>query len=301
MKCMILISLLAALALLPACSSKGSAGDDDDVGTGADSDADSDTDVDSDTDTDSDSDTDSDADTDSDTDTGSETDTYPPETVCLDFDEVDAPQAAIYTVALRDEYEDLGILFEGDGLNGGGVLDVSEGWGPVTGYSGSNALAFASCVVYSNYGQSCAPETLIFSEPVSFVGMRVGRKTTPVNNPEDTDFGPEVKAELNGCCSSMDQGCDGCTCEECVFDVSPWCSSTEWDNGCTHDCVDCGQYCGNNLLELTAFDSSDAVVDTSTLLVSTTLTEIHVGGAGIASVKVDVSALAWMVDDICFY
>ncbi|MBW2278692.1 MAG: hypothetical protein JRF63_14470 [Deltaproteobacteria bacterium] len=77
MKHLILLSLLTALALLPACSSKDSPDDDDnDTGADADTDTDSDSDTDTDSDTDSDTDADSDSDTDSDTDADSDTDTY---------------------------------------------------------------------------------------------------------------------------------------------------------------------------------------------------------------------------------
>jgi uncharacterized protein YkwD len=67
----VLLSLLAALALLPACYSSSSSGNDDDSDT--DADTDSDTDADTDSDSGSDLDTDSDSDSDSDSDTGSDT------------------------------------------------------------------------------------------------------------------------------------------------------------------------------------------------------------------------------------
>jgi len=74
-KHLVLIALLTALALLPACysSSSSSSDDDTDTGTGSDTDTDTDTDADSDSDADADTDTDTDTDTDSDSDTDSST------------------------------------------------------------------------------------------------------------------------------------------------------------------------------------------------------------------------------------
>lgn len=68
MKHLALISLLAAVALLPACQ-KSSSGGSGSTDTDTDADTDSDTDVDSDTDSDSDTDTDTDSDSDTDGDT----------------------------------------------------------------------------------------------------------------------------------------------------------------------------------------------------------------------------------------
>jgi hypothetical protein len=59
----------------------------------------------------------------------------------------------------------------------------------------------------------------------------VGGKCTAVNNDP-------------GCVPTPTPGCDGCACEQCVFDMDPYCEATAWDGLCVSECIDqCGQDC----------------------------------------------------------
>jgi hypothetical protein len=130
----LLIWLLLALALLPACANSSSSGEeiDTDTGTGTDSDTDVDTDIDTDTDsdtdgdtdtdTDVDTDTDTDADSDSDTDADSDADTEEDTLECVDDDSdwwcasIDCDDSDSSVFPNQDEIPDNGVDDDCDGL-----------------------------------------------------------------------------------------------------------------------------------------------------------------------------------------
>ena len=45
----------------------------------------------------------------------------------------------------------------------------------------------------------------------------------------------------DGCMAWEFPGCEGCTCQECVCNMDPYCCDTQWDNICVDECqIDCG-------------------------------------------------------------
>jgi len=86
----------------------------------------------------------------------------------IDFDDVDAPCGFGSTPQLSAEYEGLGVLFEGPQDPSGGVILNACGNFGVTGYSGSNFLAF------NVTGVSTVTETIWFADPVGTVSLQAG-------------------------------------------------------------------------------------------------------------------------------
>ncbi len=99
--------------------------------------------------------------------------------VLIDFDDVVAPCRFDDTRALRDEYLDRGVRFRGAGpLDGGAVLHWCSAFS-VTGYSGTNFLAFFTGGEYFGGGLEQYPETIEFVQPVVSVRMLVGSGIHP--------------------------------------------------------------------------------------------------------------------------
>lgn len=44
----------------------------------------------------------------------------------------------------------------------------------------------------------------------------------------------------NGCVATPYPGCGGCSCEECVCSMAPWCCDAMWDDLCVEFCYECG-------------------------------------------------------------
>jgi hypothetical protein len=236
----------------------------------------SDTDADSDTgeDTGTDQPTEPDTGEDTDPDTSIDTGTGPPEEVCIDFDESPQPCAFMNAQALRDEYEDLGVVFSGDGPDdGGAVLDECGGFG-VTGHSSPNFLAFNCDTELSDDGIPCPPEIIEFATPKSQVRFSAGSDVTGElfitaydSTDEIVDFQTlEIESEMSeaqisgaditeviieventtpppGCVPSDDPGCDGCDCEVCVCAELVECCWMEWSWSCVLQCAECGESC----------------------------------------------------------
>ena len=98
--------------------------------------------------------------------------------VVIDFDELPQPPDFNKTVALRDEYAELGVTFTGlFPLDGGALLDQESNFG-VSGYSAPNFLAFNCNGHLSDGGIPRAPERLTFSSLVSSVQINVGSGTS---------------------------------------------------------------------------------------------------------------------------
>jgi hypothetical protein len=92
--------------------------------------------------------------------------------VAINFE--NAPTAAMFvnTQRLTNQYAGVGVVFQGPGgLDGGAVVNTNGGW-PLTGYSGSNFLAFNTNATLNGGGVPRGPETLLFSPPVSSVTLR---------------------------------------------------------------------------------------------------------------------------------
>lgn len=95
--------------------------------------------------------------------------------VLIDFDDVVAPCLFMQTIPLRTEYLPLGVNFTGPApLDGGAILDACSNFF-VTGYSGSNFLAFNNTAAgYLTGGFAQTPETISFTSPVAAVSLLVG-------------------------------------------------------------------------------------------------------------------------------
>jgi len=44
----------------------------------------------------------------------------------------------------------------------------------------------------------------------------------------------------DGCVTTPFPGCNGCSCEECVCDMDPYCCEAQWDGICVDECYECG-------------------------------------------------------------
>ena len=92
----------------------------------------------------------------------------------INFDDVAAPANFIQTMPLTNQYAALGVIFAGPGgLDGGAILN-SNGDFQVTGFSGSNFLAFNANSTLSDGGVPRGPETISFSQPQSSVSLLAG-------------------------------------------------------------------------------------------------------------------------------
>lgn len=98
----------------------------------------------------------------------------PPGYKVVDFDDMPAPCLFDLAVAVRTEYETVGVTFEGQNLvDGGAVLDSCSGFS-VTGFSGTNFLAFNKNALLQDGGTPTSPETLLFDQAVSDLQLNVG-------------------------------------------------------------------------------------------------------------------------------
>ncbi len=97
-----------------------------------------------------------------------------PAEVLIDFDDVSAPCVFVETTALRDAYLPLGVRFFGPDVPGGGAVLNSCSNFSVTGFSGSNFLAFNAGTNLLGGGVPATPETLRFVSPVSAVSVLAG-------------------------------------------------------------------------------------------------------------------------------
>ncbi|MDP8206247.1 MAG: carboxypeptidase regulatory-like domain-containing protein, partial [Candidatus Electryonea clarkiae] len=96
----------------------------------------------------------------------------------LDFDDDDRPSSFNQITALRDDYEELGITFEGpDDDDGGGVLNQAGGF-RVTGHSEPNFLAFNTNSGFSDDGIPRGPETIRFEEDVISFQIDAGHSSS---------------------------------------------------------------------------------------------------------------------------
>jgi hypothetical protein len=94
--------------------------------------------------------------------------------VFINFDDVVAPCSFSQQNPLRNEYQALGVVFEGPApLDGGAILDECGNFG-VNGHSSPNFLAFNCNAGMANGGTPRSPETLIFTDPVAEVSLLAG-------------------------------------------------------------------------------------------------------------------------------
>ena len=92
----------------------------------------------------------------------------------INFDDVTAPCVFTETIALTNEYSDLGLVFSGSGGNdGGAILDECVS-GSIAGYSSPNFLAFDTSASLSDGGGPRGPETIKFNSPVTYVKINAG-------------------------------------------------------------------------------------------------------------------------------
>lgn len=101
--------------------------------------------------------------------------------VLIDFDDVFAPCVFVETVPLRDQYLLQGVRFlGGPGTDGGAILNACGNFS-VTGYSGTNFLAFngiAYPTFVSDYN-AALPQEIHFTVPVAAVSVRAGSAWGP--------------------------------------------------------------------------------------------------------------------------
>jgi len=101
--------------------------------------------------------------------------------VLIDFDDVFAPCVFGETTPLRDQYLLQGVRFlGGPGTDGGAILNACGNFS-VTGYSGTNFLAFngiAPPSFESDYNPAL-PEEFLFTVPVAAVSVRAGSGLGP--------------------------------------------------------------------------------------------------------------------------
>jgi hypothetical protein len=90
----------------------------------------------------------------------------------INFDNGIAPEAFIYTEALRDEYASQGVHFYGpDESEGGGIYDGGAILESVYARSHPNVLAFNSSALYPTFGSAKGPETITFDTPMASVSI----------------------------------------------------------------------------------------------------------------------------------
>ena len=92
----------------------------------------------------------------------------------LNFDGSPAPCVFLETVALTDQFSNLGVTFSGPGGDDGGAVLDQCGNFSVTEFSSPNFLAFNIGAVYPNGGVPRGPETLRFAQPVASVRINGG-------------------------------------------------------------------------------------------------------------------------------
>ena len=115
----------------------------------------------------------------------------PPDAIVIDFDAFPAPCGFNRATALRDEFVDLGVFFDGPGeLDGGAILDECGSF-DVSGYSSPNFLAFNKNSQMPDGGTARNPETLLFDPLVSLVEVIVGSSTSQGQLLTLTAFGPD--------------------------------------------------------------------------------------------------------------
>jgi hypothetical protein len=89
----------------------------------------------------------------------------------IDFDEVAAPCDFAETIALTDEYSELGVYFSGPGgKDGGAILNECSSFSP-TGHSSPNFLAFSTLKTLMDGGIPQGPETIAFTKSVNHVRL----------------------------------------------------------------------------------------------------------------------------------
>jgi hypothetical protein len=115
----------------------------------------------------------------------------PPDAIVIDFDAFSAPCGFHRTTALRDEFADLGVFFDGPGeRDGGAILDECGSFG-VSGHSSPNFLAFRENSQMPDGGTARNPETLLFDPLVSLVEVMAGSSTSQGQLLTLTAFGPD--------------------------------------------------------------------------------------------------------------
>lgn len=94
--------------------------------------------------------------------------------IAIDFDDDSPPCEFESTTALRNQYSDLGIHFDGPGINdGGAILDDCVDFG-VTGHSPPNFLAFSTTAELPGANDPQGPETVTFDYPIVFFEASFG-------------------------------------------------------------------------------------------------------------------------------
>ena len=101
--------------------------------------------------------------------------TTAPGGMVINFENAGAPCVFANTVALRNEYAELGVVFaSGTGANDGfAVLNQCANFG-VTGFSPPNFLAWNENALYLNGGIPRGPEVILFSPAVTSVQINAG-------------------------------------------------------------------------------------------------------------------------------
>jgi hypothetical protein len=94
--------------------------------------------------------------------------------IVINFDDVAAPANFAATMRLTNQYAARGVIFAGPGgLDGGAILNSGGSFG-VTGFSGTNFLAFNTSSALSGGGIPQGPETIYFSQPMNYVSLLAG-------------------------------------------------------------------------------------------------------------------------------
>ncbi|MBW2495354.1 MAG: hypothetical protein JRE43_11430 [Deltaproteobacteria bacterium] len=115
----------------------------------------------------------------------------PPDAISIDFDAVSAPCGFNRTAALRDEFADLGVLFDGPAENdGGAILDECGSFG-LSGYSSPNLFAFNANSQMPDGGTARGPATLLFDPLVNLVQVLAGSRTDEGQVLSMTAYGPD--------------------------------------------------------------------------------------------------------------
>jgi hypothetical protein len=92
----------------------------------------------------------------------------------INFDDGSQPCSFIQTVALRNEYQAMGVIFDGPGGNDGGAILDQCGVFSVSGHSPPNFLAFNAGAALSDGGTPTDPEEITFVGTVSSVQVNAG-------------------------------------------------------------------------------------------------------------------------------
>ena len=101
----------------------------------------------------------------------------------INFDGVTAPCTFAESDAVRDEFQQFGVRFEGPSADDGGALlnidggTCSNQFTGIEGESPTNVMAFDDSATLMDGGTPTQPEGIIFTQPVSMVSMDVANES----------------------------------------------------------------------------------------------------------------------------